>query len=423
MSWRSVYDHSGGVLPMDAIPTTSFRMKNPTAILLALTFLLTGPALADEPVQAQAAEPDPQPIRVIDKKAVLTTVEDVKGDAKAEETKEDAADAADAAEEKSPDDADDASEQEQPSEADLRKKMRELELELQAARNKFQEKANEQRDKVKNNALEALEDIKLAKNPTRKQCEEYVAELRKACAGRRSFSSSDPATKKLKELPAEHYDLLVTEMANNTSLRYYANYAMRDMDPEQLRERFVKSIDQNPNNIGIIVMHGWVEDVRPTIIEHISAADGSVSPAWFQAAVELDEPKLYPKLHEIATQSRYASQFINMLEMLPDYDLAHTVEVCWKRAREGKLSVSYSTFAAKAASYGNVDALGALIDTLRTSSSYMSHSSSYNMRRTNVLRYIDYRGSNTDIQQWYKTNKDKLVFDRLRQRFIVPEDF
>ena len=112
-----------------------------------------------------------------------------------------------------------------------------------------------------------------------------------------------------------------------------------------------------------------------------------------------------------------------MLEMLPDYDLAHTVDVCWKRSREGKLSVSTSTFAAKAASYGNVDALGSLVDQLRSSSSYLSHSSSYNARRTNVLRYIDYRGSNTDIQKWYKANKDKLVFDHLRQRFMLPEDF
>lgn len=314
-------------------------------------------------------------------------------------------------------------EKKESSEADLRKKMRELEQQLQDTRNKFQEKANEQRQQAQKKAMRALDDIELPKNPTRKQCETYVAELRKACEGRRSFSISDPATIKLKELPPEHFDLLITEMNNRTSLRYYANYAMREIEPEKLRERFVKSIGENPNNIGIIVMHGWVEDIRPTIIEHINGADGSISPAWFQAAVELDEPSVYPKLHEITTQSRYASQFINMLEMLPDYDLGHTIDICWRRAREGKLSISYSTFANKAAEYGNVDALGSLIDNLRSSSSYLTHSSSYNMRRTQVLRFIDYRGSNQDIQQWFKANKDKLVFDQLRKRFMVPEDF
>lgn len=389
-------------------------MKNRTALLLALACLPVAWARADEP-QAGAAAVEARPVQVVEKqaaepaddKAAAPAAQD--GKAQAAKTAK-AADAGKADEKKS-------------DEEDLRQKMRDLERELQDARNQFQQKANEQRAKAKEDALKALDDIKLPNNPTRKQCEEYVAELRKATEGRRSFSSSDPATKKLKKLPPEHYDLLITEMANRTSLRYYANYAMRDVDPEQLRERFVSSLEDNPNNIGIIVMHGWCEDVRPQIINHLQNADGSISPAWFQAAVELDEPSLYPKLHEVTSQSRYAGQFIAMLEMLPEYDLAHTVDVCWRRAREGKLSVSYTTFAAKAAEYGNIDALGALIDQLRSSSSYLSHSSSYNTRRTNVLRFIDYRGSNKDIQQWYKANKNKLVFDHLRKRFVVPEDF
>jgi len=99
------------------------------------------------------------------------------------------------------------------------------------------------------------------------------------------------------------------------------------------------------------------------------------------------------------------------------------VDVCWRRARDGKLSINYSSFAPMAAEYGNIDALGTLIDTLRASSSYLSHSSTYNIRRTNVLKFIDYRGSNNDIKQWYEANKDKLVFDGLRKRFVMPEDF
>ncbi|MEM9345395.1 MAG: hypothetical protein AAGB26_02135 [Planctomycetota bacterium] len=386
-------------------------MKHRIAVSLATACLPAAWALADQP-EAEAA-PVAEAVAVeavaIEAQELIVAVER----AEAAEQKEEAKPAAE----------EDKAAGEKIKEADLRKKMRELERELQDARNQFQQKANEQRAKAKQDAIKALDDIKLPKNPTREQCEAYVAELRKACEGRRSFSSSDPATKKLKQLPPEHYDLLITEMANRTSLRYYANYAMREIDPEQLRERFVNSLKDNPNNIGIIVMHGWCEDVRPDIINHMQNADGSISPAWFQAAVELDEPSLYPKLHEITTQSRYAGQFITMLEMLPEYDLAHTIDVCWRRAREGKLSVSFTTFAAKAAEFGNAEALGSLIDQLQSSSSYLSHASTFNARRTNVLRYIDYRGSNKDIQQWYRANKDKLVFDHLRKRFYIPKDF
>lgn len=309
------------------------------------------------------------------------------------------------------------------NEKELRQRMRALEQELQEARNKFQKKANRQRKKAEQAAAKSLDDITLAKNPTREQCVAYLDALRKACEGRRSFSSNDPATKKLKQIPEEHFDLLLAEISSRTPLHFYANYAVREIDPETVRKRFVASIDENPNNIGVIVMYGWTEDIRPAIIRHLNSANGTVSPAWFQAAVEIDEPSLYPKLHDITIQSRHANQFISMLEMLPHYDFVHTINTCWKRAREGKLSVNRSAFSAKAASYGNVDALGALINQLRLSGGFVSHSSSHNARRANVLKFIDYRGSNQEIQQWYKANKNKLVFDHLTKRFVLPEDF
>ena len=126
---------------------------------------------------------------------------------------------------------------------------------------------------------------------------------------------------------------------------------------------------------------------------------------------------------EITTRSRYATQFINMLRALPDYDLGHTVNACWKRASAGELSVSTSTLAPMAAEFGNVDALGSMIGQLQHASSYMINSSSHNARRINALRFIDYRGSNTEVKAWFEANKRKLVFDHFRKRFVLPEAF
>ncbi|MEO0476894.1 MAG: OmpH family outer membrane protein, partial [Planctomycetota bacterium] len=293
--------------------------------VLTLIALLASPVLADEQavvveVQGQAVvvEVQAEAVRVQDKAA--PAVKDEKQAVDAEKNAEvkdvEAKDAEGVTQ------AEDKPAQSQPTEAELRQKMRDLERELQEARSQFQQKADKQRRKVQEDAKKAIQDIMLPKNPTREQCETFVAELRKATQGRRSFSSSDPVTKKLKEIPAEHFDLLIKEMSDRTPLRYYANYAMREIKPEKLRERFVNSLSENPNNIGIIVMHGWTGDVREEIVEFMASADGSITPAWFQAAVEINEPSLYPKLHEIATSSRYASQFITMLEVLPDYDVA-----------------------------------------------------------------------------------------------------
>lgn len=367
-------------------------------ITAALIACLPLSALADQPAVAQ--EPaEPVPLR-------RTEVEEKPKTADAETREE----------------AGDQQKEKQPTEEELRRRMNELEQELREAREAFQQRMQKERQKVEKVEHKKVDDIVLPENPTREQSEAYVAELREAAKNKRSFSSADPIVDKLKQLPEEHYDLLMTEMANRSTLRYFANYAIRGIDPEVMRKRFVETLKDNENNIGVIVMNGWTLDVRQVVLDKVRSADASLTPAWFQAAVEVAEPDLYPKLHEITIGSRYASQYLNMLRALPDYDLGHTVNVCWKRASEGKLSVSSSSFAPLAAELGNIDALGILIEQLRTSSSYFVSASTYNIRRTNVLRHIDFRGSNTEIQEWFNENRDRLEFDHLRKRFFLPDE-
>ena len=356
----------------------------------------TGPA----PVQQQGEDAGPLTREKPAQAADQTEAEDASGDAG---------------------DSDEAQGEDKPSEEELRKRMAELEKELKQTRDKFQERAQEDRRKQEEEQRKKVEQISLPENPTREQCEAFIEELREAAKNKRSYSSNDPIVDKLKSLPEEHFDLLMVEMTNNSPLRYFANYAMRGIEPEKLRERFVSSLDQNPNNIGIIVMNGWTQDVRDQVIRKVQSADANLSPAWFQAAVEIADPKLYPKLHEITIGSRYASQFLNILQALPDYDLAHTVNVCWKRAGEDKIPVNQASFAMLAAEQGNVDALRVLVDQLNTVNSYYANSTTYNARRTNVLRFIDYRGSNQEIRAWFEKNQDKLTFDNLQKRYVLPD--
>ena len=302
---------------------------------------------------------------------------------------------------------------------ELRKEMQQLESQLANMRNQYQQQANKDREQKQKEARKNAEDIKLPENPTRKQCEAYIAELRESAKNIRSYSSNDPLVAKLKEIPLDHFDLLIDEIGNRTKLRYFANYAMRDTDRNEIRKRFVKSLERSDSAIGVIVMNGWVGDIEEAVRKKIASADGSLDQAWFQAAVELEDPSLYPKLHEITINSRYATQFVGMLESLPDYDIAHTIDTCWRRAEQNKLQISEHSLASTAVKYGNVKALGYLVRQLSYTPSYTSTSSSYTRRRLNVLQYIDYRGSNQDIVKWYDKNKKKLVFDHYRKRFVM----
>lgn len=325
--------------------------------------------------------------------------------------------------------ADEAAEAEQDkdkqeaNEAEIRRQINELEQEMQKARQKLQQQAQQEREKAEKSKREAVEQITLPDEPTREQCEAYMDELREAAKIRRgSYSSRDPIVDKLKALPPEHYDLLIAEMSSSSPLRYFANYALRGTDLETLRERFTESLKTNPNNIGVIVMNGWSQDVRQEILDYIQSDGATISPAWFQAAVEVADPSLYPRLHEITINSRYANKFVEMLEALPDYDLAYTVNTCWDLAGKNEIPVSQSYFINRAVELGNIDALGMLVGQLSSTSSYMYSSSNYNTRRVEVLKYIAYRGSNKEIMAWFNQNRDALVFDNQHKRFILPDE-
>lgn len=305
----------------------------------------------------------------------------------------------------------------------MRLEMQQLERQLREIRANYKKSFEQDKPKPQDTSLEKLEQLKLPAEPTREQYVDYVAALREISKMRASSKTNSLMNEKLRALPIEHVDLLIAEIANRTRLQYFANNAIRGIDAELLRPQFIKTLQSNPNAISVIVMNGWCQDVRPVILRKIESADASLTPAWFQAAVELAEPELYPKLHEITTNSRYAHQFLGMLKTLPDYDFAHTVNVCWEKTQDGTLRASSTYIAPMAASYGNVDALSVLVSQLRGSTSYIMNPSSYNIRRLNVLSYIEFNGSNREIQAWFDQHRDELVFDQFRKQYVIPEDF
>lgn len=312
----------------------------------------------------------------------------------------------------------------EPTERELRQQMRNLQRELNQAREELLDAQGLEQNDPQADSRAVVDQTFLPAEPTREECEAYLEALREAAEGRRSFSSRDPIVEKLRELPPWHMDLLVFEMTNGSSLRYYANYALRGVDPASMRERFVEMLDENPNMIGVIVTYGWVEDVRETVARHIVTADSSITPGWFQAGVELNDPELYEKLHELTVTSRYASRFLDMLRTLPDYDLEYTVRESWRHAVENQPHSSISRMLAPiAAEHGVVEALGVLIGHLASHNSFTFSSSSYNQQRINVLRLIEFRGTNDEIVAWFEENQDRLVFDHLHGRFVLPEAF
>lgn len=275
-----------------------------------------------------------------------------------------------------------------------------------------------------------LDLIVLPQEPTREQCAAYIETLRDHLRGRGrvGWSNMDPEVEKLKAVPEKHRDLLFDEVLNETTLRNYAFFALKDTDARAFRDRVIASLPDKPQYITIVTAYGWYEQARPFILKRLASAQGSVMPIWFQAFVEVAKPEHYAKLHELTTRSlNEAPQFLSLLATLPDYDMANTTNACWRLTADG-VRKSNSDFSRRqlaplVASYGNVEALGVLVDRLHRAPNTMMQTRDLDDQRLNVIRLIDFRGSDRDIKEWFDANRDKLVFDNLTKRFVVPEDF
>ena len=281
-----------------------------------------------------------------------------------------------------------------------------------------------EREASKKKFAEAFADFKLPESPSRKQSAAYLDQMRVFLEGYKAAKSQEALRDKIKAIPLEHYDLLVSESLKPSPLRKHAKNILNSVAPENLLQHYVDLVEEHPSCVKTIVRHGWSQKIRSEVVRYLEATDPEqVSIHWFQAAVELNEPQLFIKLHEVAVKSQCPMKYIKRLRLLPEYDYSHTVDVCWDLHKDQDDQVEgYEAMVVLAAEHGHVDALGKLVEQLAIESQ-AEYGGEISKARLLLLRLIDYRGSNASIISWYKKNQNQLAFDHLHKRFMVPEDF
>ena len=282
----------------------------------------------------------------------------------------------------------------------------------------------------------AVNELTLEDKPTLEQCRDYIKHLDSLAKQLKEQGGSGALMAlhgKLDGIPAEYVDVLVEARVLHYELDVTARIALEklDLDPGIVRQRIVEHPDRSPANIGVIVKNGWCEDAKEAIVKRVLSADKTLDRTWFNAAVELKDPRLYAKLHEATVASDYAYERLEMLKAIPDYDLLYTIRSVLKRVENQgvRLKVHHDSGLGKerylhflAAENGDIQSLAELISDLPKQVELSSGYSTPGNPRLPVIKLIDFKGSNLEIRAWFEANRDKLVFDSLSRRFILPEE-
>ena len=188
---------------------------------------------------------------------------------------------------------------------------------------------------------------------------------------------------------------------------------------ESARKAVAKAFEEDPNMIEWIVAFGWAEEIRDHIIAKVKEDAPIVNRHYFQLAVDLAEPELYPFLHKTVLKSPWPMKQIEMLRRLPNYDLNKTIAQSWRREN---VVFDEDTMAIAAAQAGEPSALTYLIGMLNVAGDHGRLKVAGYQWRDHVLRVVAFRGSDQEIIEWHQANCDKIVFDKSTGKFFLPGD-
>lgn len=290
-------------------------------------------------------------------------------------------------------------------------------------------------------AAEQIDKLQLPENPTRAQCEAFIAELRVLVAKRDTFNGrNDTAITKLNSIPVEHIKLLVQIAENGNALKTYARYAIRRYDPESYRKIAIDGLAEDHSFMLLIAENGWYQAAKDTIVARLERTDPftDVPMYWFQAFVEVAEPQHHELLHKMALNFNVRSATVvmnrlSLLERLEGYDFVRTAKACWANITPA-LGNTRSSYLKEIISpivirNGNIDAMAYAVEKTINPDGGMRNTD-FNTKLSNintadylVRRHLDFRGTNQEIADWFNANRDELAFDTFTQRFVLPEDF
>ena len=263
--------------------------------------------------------------------------------------------------------------------------------------------------------LDTLAQITLPHDATRDQVSAYITDI--LVASRRvSENQHDPQVGMLEKVGSQNVDLLIQMARDNHN--YYLNHAIDTLAQPDHKEMVIEALATNHDLIDTIVDHGWQSDAKATLLGIFAEKtpySGYYPSSWALAIASLKDPATYDSLKNYYIDNP-SEEVFKALQALPNFDLAGTVDLAWKKMRANQAWRTREMLE-PAAQFGEPDVIDVAVKLLK-------HSDDYTRQRARkVLRqYTPATGAaDADLIAWYESNKANLVFDPQAGKFVLRQ--
>ena len=242
-----------------------------------------------------------------------------------------------------------------------------------------------------------LRALRLPPSPTDDDVREYVLRIIVAAQGREMYSPRDPEIGLLKMVGPAHVKQLIEPLVY---LEWFhgSNWvidALKSIVREEDKPTVLWGLPFFEDLVDVVVARGWTKDAAPILLQGLAKRSTYQHWNWIAAAATVAGPQNYEDFKFQLAHGTNPWMTWLAIRNLPGIEpLDALIQAEWPRHRES------SEFAALAAHYGHLDALGVLARHLDDKALWQEFQG-----------LTEYSGPQGNAAAWLDQNRDRLVFD------------
>lgn len=267
--------------------------------------------------------------------------------------------------------------------------------------------------------IRQLAEIKLPDHANKDQINKYILDIAAASQGQNVWSDRDPQVAMLTKVGNNNIQLLIDTLTLTGDMNnYHIIRAIEILADEKSKPLILDALPIYHELVRVIIQRGWESDAKNILLTELKNSGQYLPIEWITAVANLNDSNSYPLLRDYFIKGQNKYQTFKAIKGLPIENISEAVDEAWQKSKNGD-DCNRQYMAMVALEYGHVDALSTLIDVLTSgeaNNSWTSHEI-----RPAILRVVDFRGSNEDLAQWFRTNRDKLRFDPKTKKFVTDK--
>jgi hypothetical protein len=273
---------------------------------------------------------------------------------------------------------------------------------------------------------EYLHKLSLKKTATKEEVKAYIDEIIRNTPQNKSYSSDDVEVEYIARVGSQNVDVLLESIKTEkwAGVNLYIQAAIHKLANDDNRALIIKKLPIHRDLIRVILNKNWVEHARDIIVTELRAKYYDLEFGWIDAAIKLNDNSLHDIILEHFFNSNhpwYLYWKLKAIDDLPKKKLDDAVERIWSSYKFNQISTRGAdcTLLIMASLHGHMDALEKLLIFMNESrEKYYYHSHP----RTYILSLLPFYGTNKEMYEKFKENKDRLKFDRSKVKYVLKED-